>query len=229
MTERLDRIEQQQSANTEAIAQLNATLNVIADEFIRPIAQQSQANFQAIGQIDGDLYRLNASHAASVERLDHIESVLATTAVQQAQNTEGIDTLLGAVSTTEIEMQRVFTEIAESNKRFENLRNEGIADRQEFRTQAEADRAEFRQQGEASRAALEADRAEFRQQGEAFREALEADRLSFREALASDRAEWQTSFNAQQEIIQRLLLEIRSTNGEVKQLGDRVETLEQAS
>jgi DNA repair exonuclease SbcCD ATPase subunit len=211
MTERLDRIEQQQTANTEAIAQLNATLNVIADEFIRPIAQQSQANFQAIGQIDGDLYRLNASHAASIERLDHIESVLAITAVQQAQNTEGIDTLLGAVSTTEIEMQRVFTEIAESNKRFENLRNEAIADRQEFRTQAEADRAEFRQQGEA------------------FREALEADRLSFREALASDRAEWQTSFNAQQEIIQRLLLEIRSTNGEVNQLGDRVDSLEQAS
>jgi DNA repair exonuclease SbcCD ATPase subunit len=186
-------------------------LNVIADEFIRPIAQQSQANFQAIGQIDGDLYRLNASHAASIGRLDHIESVLAITAVQQAQNTEGIDTLLGAVSTTEIEMQRVFTEIAESNKRFENLRNEAIADRQEFRTQAEADRAEFRQQGEA------------------FREALEADRLSFREALASDRAEWQTSFNAQQEIIQRLLLEIRSTNGEVNQLGDRVDSLEQAS
>lgn len=42
----------------------------------------------------------------------------------------------------------------------------------------------------------------------------------------ADRAEWQANFKAQQEIIQRLLLEVRSTNVEVKQIGDRVTNLE---
>lgn len=42
----------------------------------------------------------------------------------------------------------------------------------------------------------------------------------------ADRAQWQANFDAQQEVLQRLLLEIRSTNGELKQLGDRVTNLE---
>jgi hypothetical protein len=87
---------------------------------------------------------------------------------------------------------------------FNNLRGEAIADRLEFRTQAEADR-------------------------QAFRDALEADRAEWRARADADRAEWQASFNAQQEVIQTLLLEIRSSNGEISQLSNRVNDLEQAS
>lgn len=204
MTERLDRIER-------GLEDLNSTINVLITEFIRPNAQQAQSNFKAIGQIDGDLDRLNesiarseASHAASMES---INAVLAATAVQQAQNTEGIDTLLGAMSTTEIEMQRVFGEIAESNQRFEILRNEAIADR----AKADADRERWQ-------AAFEADRAE-------WQAALEADRAR----ADADRAEWKAGFDAQQEIIQRMLLEIRSSNGAINQLSDRIDDLGQAS
>ena len=53
-----------------------------------------------------------------------------------------------------------------------------------------------------------------------------ADRLAFREEMQAARAEWQATFTAQQEILQRLLLEIRSTNGAVTDLGGRVDRLE---
>ena len=50
MTDRLDQIAQQQAANTEAIAQTNAALNVLIAEFIRPNAQQARANFERHAQ-----------------------------------------------------------------------------------------------------------------------------------------------------------------------------------
>lgn len=63
----------------------------------------------------------------------------------------------------------------------------------------------------------------------AFREQAESDRRVFRDSLAADRAQWQASFQAQQEVLQRMLLEVRSTNGAVSDLSDRVDNLEQAS
>lgn len=78
------------------------------------------------------------------------------------------------------------------------LRQDAIADRQAFREQAEADR-------------------------QAFREALEADRqVSDQRFEESNRR-----FEAMQETLQRLFLEVRSTNGAVAGLGGRVDDLEQ--
>ncbi|MGB7086591.1 MAG: hypothetical protein WBD47_13630 [Phormidesmis sp.] len=141
------------------------------------------------------------------DRLDQIEAILATTAQQQAQNTEtlkavseqqaknteGIDTLLGAIATTEARVQNLTDHAEESNQRFEVLRSEAQADREETQrlwndavTQMEADRAESRQK--------------------------------FDETLGR--------IDAQQEVIQRLLVELISTNRDATQLRDRVDGLE---
>lgn len=141
------------------------------------------------------------------DRLDQIEAILATTAQQQAQNTEtlkavseqqaknteGIDTLLGAIAATEARVQNLTDHAEESNQRFEVLRSEAQADREETQrlwndavTQMEADRAESRQK--------------------------------FDETLGR--------IDAQQEVIQRLLVELISTNRDATQLRDRVDGLE---
>ena len=96
MTEQLDQVVQQQAANTEAIAQTNAALNVLITEFIRPNAQQARANF---------------------ERLERIEAGLETTEQQTARNAQAI---------------------AANERRFENLLNELRADRAESRQRFEA-------------------------------------------------------------------------------------------
>jgi hypothetical protein len=126
---------------------------------------------------------------------------------------------------------------------FNNLRGEAIADRLEFRSQADADRQAFRDAIEADRARGDAERTENarrfdlltaqadadRARGDAER-AENARRFDLLTAQADvDRAEWKASFDAQQEVIQRLLLEIRSSNGEISQLSNRVNDLEQAS
>ena len=109
------------------------------------------------------------------------------------------------------------------------LRDAANADRQAFVEAMEADRA-------AALARADADRQEFRMAMEADRAKTEADSQAFRAALAedrakaeADRAEWQAGFQAQMEVIQRMLLEIRSTNGALSGLSDRVDNLEQAS
>jgi rubrerythrin len=65
------------------------------------------------------------------ERLDRIEAILERTAEKQERHADEIDTLLGAVSTTEVAVNNLVAELAETNQRFENLRQDAIADRQE--------------------------------------------------------------------------------------------------
>jgi predicted RNase H-like nuclease (RuvC/YqgF family) len=120
------------------------------------------------------------------ERLDRIEALLERTAEQQSRNTEDIDALVEAISTTDVEVRQLTEAIAHNQKRFDTLRRESIADRTEFRSQAESDRAEFRRQIEEERR-----RSDLR-------------------------------FEAMQENIQRLFLEMTRTN-------HRVDDLEQAS
>lgn len=99
------------------------------------------------------------------ERLDRIEAILEATAEQQQRNTEDIDTLLGAISTTDVEVRSLTQTVAASERRFENLRADAMADRQTFREQLEADRqrsdgrfneamSEIRAQGEILRSLL---------------------------------------------------------------------------
>ncbi len=54
----------------------------------------------------------------------------------------------------------------------------------------------------------------------AIREAANADRQAFVNQMNADRAEWRSGFNAQMEVLQRMLLEVRSTNA-VAQISDR--------
>lgn len=103
-----------------------------------------------------------------------------------------------------------------------SLRDAANADRQAFVDAMDADRQAATARADADRAAALA-RADTDRQ--AFREALEADRAK----AEADRAEWRANFQAQMEVIQRMLLEVRSTNGAVSGLSDRVDGLEQAS
>jgi uncharacterized coiled-coil protein SlyX len=155
------------------------------------------------------------------ERLDRIEAILERTATQQERHTDEIDTLLGAVSTTEVAVDKLVAEmakttaemaktnaaVAESNQRFDVLRDEAIADRRENRelwndamTQADADRAKADEKFD--RAIAQAD---------------------------TDRARADERHAAQMEVIQTLLLELTKSNGNINTLRDRVDGLERAS
>lgn len=101
MTERLDRIEALLLATAERQNEMNASL------------QQTQA---ALNQTQSALTQTQAT-------LDQI-------AVQQARNTEELDTLLGAVSTNEVKIRALIEQTAQSNQRFDILRAEAAADRQ---------------------------------------------------------------------------------------------------
>ena len=121
------------------------------------------------------------------ERLDRIEALV-------GRNAEGIDTLLGAVSTIEVsnreQAARVDTLVAkidESNRRFETLRLEAQNDRDEYRALFNDAIAEMRQQQSA----------------------------------------WQSRFDAQQAVIERLLLAILDRDHAQERLLARITRLEQ--
>ena len=129
------------------------------------------------------------------ERLDRIEALLERTAEQQARHGDEIDTLLGAIATTEADVQRttasvnkLVAKIDESNQRFETLRDEARADRLETR-------------------------------------ALWNDAVA---QMQINREESSRRFDAQQEIIQRLLTELVEMNRDNRRLRDRFDNLEQA-
>ena len=78
------------------------------------------------------------------ERLDRIESALDRVAQQQERNTSGIDDLLGTVAQTDRQVQdtcarvdKLVDKVDESNQRFEVLRAEAQADREENRRNAD--------------------------------------------------------------------------------------------
>jgi flagellar biosynthesis GTPase FlhF len=164
------------------------------------IAELRAANSDAIAELRAAGLRTEESLNSFIQRVESWLEALQNVGDDQADD-------LANLTSNDAHLESLFN----------NLRGEAIADRLEFRTQAEADRQAFRD-------ALEADRAKSEADSQAFRDALEADRAR----SEADRAEWRASFDAQQEVIQRLLLEIRSSNGEISQLSDRVDNLEQA-
>ena len=145
------------------------------------------------------------------ERLDRIET-------QQEKNTNDIGDLvslsrgiLEAVDTLAKKADTLVKKIDDSNERFETLRLEAQADREEFRrswndavTQMARDRVEARE-----RAAIDRTRAQ--------------------EGADADRADNAKRFDAQQEVIQRLLVELVEMNRDNRRLRDRLDGLERAS
>ena len=73
---------------------------------------------------------INASLQRTQATLERTQAVLDRTAQQQATNTSDIDTLLGAVSTNEVEIRALIQQMAESNRLSDVLRQDAIADRQ---------------------------------------------------------------------------------------------------
>ena len=102
------------------------------------------------------LERIEALLLATAERQNEMtaslqppQAILARTAEQQATNTREIDILLGAISTNEVALRAVVQRIDESNQRFDVLRQEAIADRQESDQRLEAMRQKSNQRFEA--------------------------------------------------------------------------------
>ncbi|MGI8933415.1 MAG: hypothetical protein ACR2FS_05015 [Phormidesmis sp.] len=167
------------------------------------------------------------------ERLDRIEAILESSAQrqaatdatldrvseQQAQNTEGqaknkddIETLLGAVSTNLTSCRELRAAGAASDARIDRLTERAASNERLFETvlsEARADRQETRQLWNDAVTQIAGDRAEARAQAEA------------------DRAETRQRFDAQMEVIQRLLIELVEMNRDNRRLRDRVDGLEQ--
>jgi chromosome segregation ATPase len=83
------------------------------------------------------LDRIEAILLSSSERLNETNATLSQTnatldrvAAQQERNTTDIDALLGAISTTDVEVRSLAGSVSDSAKLFENLRGDAIADRQ---------------------------------------------------------------------------------------------------
>ena len=120
--------------------------------------------------------------------LQQTQTILNQTAQQQAINSTGIDDLLGVVVTHETELQRVLSTIEESNRRFDILREEAIADRAEndrkfnensrrfdiLREEIIADRTESNRRFDESSQHFDAQLSEIRAQGEQIRALLSA-------------------------------------------------------
>jgi len=101
------------------------------------------------------------------------------------------------------------------NVSIEALRADAIADRQAFKAQADADREAFRKEMAEARTKADADREAFR------KEMAEA-----RAKADEDRQRSDERFAAMQENIQRLFLEVRSTNVAVAGLSNQIDELE---
>ena len=123
MTERLDRIE-------GAIEQLNSTLNVLITEFIRPNAQQARANYERLERIETALDRAATQTVANAEQSGTNEQQIASNAEAIAETGNLVQANAEAISTNE--------------QRFEVIRGDANADRQQWQAAADADRAEMR-------------------------------------------------------------------------------------
>jgi chromosome segregation ATPase len=101
MTDRLDRIEAILLSTSERLNDSNATLN----------------------QTNATLSQTNAALRQTNVTLDRV-------AQQQERNTTDIDALLGAISTTDVEVRAIASSVSDSARLFENLRGDAMADRQ---------------------------------------------------------------------------------------------------
>lgn len=152
------------------------------------------------------------------ERLDRIEATLERTAQQQERNASDIDTLLGAASTYELEARKLHEDVAALIKNVTTLTERSRYNEQLFETvraEAKADREETRQLWNDAVNQMERDRAEAKSE-------REENAKRFETQLADSRQR----FDAQQEVIQRLLVELVEMNRDNRRLRDRVDRLE---
>lgn len=148
------------------------------------------------------------------DRLDRIEALLEHSEQRAAKRDEDIDTLLGAIATTEASVQKTDASVRRLTVKVEG--NELIADT--LRAEARADRLETRQLWNDAVDQMQSDRSE-----------AQKDRAEFRAQADADRAENAKRFDAMQETIQRLLLAVVDLGRDNNRLRDRLDGLERAS
>ncbi len=176
---------------------------------------------ERLDRIEAILERSAQRQAVTDATLDRVNATLDRVSEQQAKNTEGqaktqadIDTLLGAVSTTEVACRDLRAAGAASDARINRLTDRAESNERLFETllsEIRADRQETADKWNDAVTQMQADRDETRAQAEA------------------DRAESARRFQAQQEVIQRLLVELVEMNRDNRRLRDRIDDLGQAS
>lgn len=145
--------------------------------------------------------------------LDRVSEQQTRNAAGQAKNKDDIETLLGAVSANLTACRELRAAGAASDARIDRLTERAEVNDLRFEAvlaEARADRAETRQLWNDAVTQMERDRTEARAQAEA------------------SRAENGQRFDAQMEVIQRLLIELIEMNRDNRRLRDRMDDLDQA-
>ena len=176
------------------------------------------------------------------ERLDRIEAILETVATHQARQADEIDTLIGAASNNETaireltanvqrtnaDVTQLITATAESNQRFEVLRQEAISDRRELGQRFEALQqelaaavAEGNQRFEILRHEAISDRRELCQRFDDAVNQMNRDRADNQQRFDEMTAQMNRDRAAQTEILQGLLLELSQMKGRIITLEQR--------
>lgn len=114
--DRLDRIETGIAANTQAIADLNQTINLLVTEFVRPTAQQAFSNFERLERLESALETLVAQSLVNAEQIEANQQQIASSA-------ENI-TKLG------IKVDEISETVRGQSQQIQVLIEEGRADRQ---------------------------------------------------------------------------------------------------
>ncbi len=150
--------------NQAAISQLNQTLNVIADQFIRPNAQQIQSNARAIEATNEGISELRNTVDAFVRKLD--ETGLEVSIVRDSS-----DDTAGDVAAIETQLNR---QTEYTNASIEALRADAIEDRRLFREEMAAAREKADEDREENARRFDSAMEEIRAQGQQIRALLSA-------------------------------------------------------
>ena len=88
-----------------------------------------EAAITHVATTDSRLERVSVGLETMTEQLDSITDIIQEAATQQRQNTIDIDNLLGAISTTDVEVRRLGQAVAANEERFNVLIAEMRSDR----------------------------------------------------------------------------------------------------
>ena len=196
--------------NQAAISQLNQTLNVIADQFIRPNAQQIQSNAQ---QIQSNARAIEATNEGISELRNTVDAFvrkLDETGLEVSIVRDSSDDTAGDVAAIEMQLNR---QTEYTNASIEALRADAIEDRRVFREEMAAAREKADEDREENARRFDSVMEEMAAAREKADEDREENAKRFDSAMEEIRAQGQQ--------IRALLSALAATNG-------RVDSLEQA-
>ena len=128
MSERLDRIESLLLATAERLDTTTERLDTTSERLGETNVTLNQTNV-TLNQTNATLNQTNVTLNQTNVTLDRTNATLDQVATQQRQNTINIDNLLGAISTTDVEVRNLRESVLANEERFNLLIQEMRADR----------------------------------------------------------------------------------------------------